>query len=163
MTEIDKEVRAYALLQWGSPAPLADFDEELAVQGFYTKAQRERSDAAVMAFDKQHEGTKPETELMKFRHLQAWGALTHADFFSPEKADNSVYHHEYKFQQHQRQLQQLNGVAKGLAVPAESRHCSHDDVSGGGVAASNEEPSGKSEFGLRRSGRRFNRGNRPSQ
>ena len=50
---LEAEERAWDLLQWGSAAPLAEFDEALAVQGFYSRAQRERSDKALDAFDKQ--------------------------------------------------------------------------------------------------------------
>ena len=35
----------------GLLAPLAEFDEALAVQGFYSRVQRERSDKALDAFD----------------------------------------------------------------------------------------------------------------
>ena len=31
---LEREERAWKLLQWGSAAPLAEFDEALAVQGF---------------------------------------------------------------------------------------------------------------------------------
>ena len=43
---LDREERAWKLLQWGSPAPLAEFNEALAVQEFYSKAQKTRSDQA---------------------------------------------------------------------------------------------------------------------
>ena len=50
---LEREERAWKLLQWGSPAPLAEFDEALAVQGFYSRVQRERSDKALDAFDQE--------------------------------------------------------------------------------------------------------------
>ena len=37
---LEAEERAWRLLQWGSAAPLAEFDEALAVQGFYPRFKR---------------------------------------------------------------------------------------------------------------------------
>ena len=53
MTErdLDREYRAYQLLRWSTPAPLAEFNEELAAEGFYSRIQKERSDKALYAFE----------------------------------------------------------------------------------------------------------------
>ena len=163
LADMDAEERAYHLLQWGSPSPLAEFDEALAVDGFYTRVQQERSNTALTAFDKGEEKARPLTELQAFRQLVAWGVFTNSDYFSPEKADDSVYSYEHKYQQHQRQLRKLNGVAKSVESITPTRQQSNGEVSRRGVAASDEEPGSKPEFGVRRQGRRTNRSTRPSQ
>ena len=56
----------------GSPAPLAEFDEALAVQGFYTRVQRERSDKALDAFDQE------------LREPPGYPNWTHSEFLKPE-------------------------------------------------------------------------------
>lgn len=83
--DLDKEERAYALLQWGSPAQLAPFNEELAMQGFYSAIQKQRSDAALDEWDKSHP-YETSSELAAFKELESIGALTQADFYSPAKA-----------------------------------------------------------------------------
>ena len=49
---LERERRAWSLLHWSTPVEIAEFDEDLAVDGFYTRVQRERSDKALDAFDK---------------------------------------------------------------------------------------------------------------
>ena len=83
---LDKEKRAYALLQWGSPAPLAEFDEALAAEGFYSRIQKQRSDAALDAWEKANP-YETNSELAAFRELESIGALTQDDFYSPAKAN----------------------------------------------------------------------------
>ena len=83
--DCEKEERAYALLQWGSPAPLAPFDEALAAEGFYTSVQRKRSNAALDEWDKNNP-YETKSELSAFKELESIGALTQADFYSPAKA-----------------------------------------------------------------------------
>jgi hypothetical protein len=85
---IDAEERAWELLRWGSRAPLAPFDEELAAEGFYTRVQKERSDAALDEWDKKNP-YDADTELSAFHELESIGVLTKADFFSPDKANRS--------------------------------------------------------------------------
>ena len=64
---LEREERAWRLLQWGSPAELAPFDEVLAMQGFYTRIQRERSDKALDAFDQELREPPGLSELDAFR------------------------------------------------------------------------------------------------
>ena len=85
---MDAEERAWELLRWSSPAPLAPFSEELAAEGFYTRVQKERSDKALDEWDKKNP-YEPSTELQAFRELESIGVLTQADFFSPDKANRS--------------------------------------------------------------------------
>ena len=54
MTKNDEERRAYELLQWVPYGLPAEFDDELAQAGYYSKIQRQRSDAALDAFDAAH-------------------------------------------------------------------------------------------------------------
>ena len=72
---LEREERAWRLLQWGSAAPLAEFDEALAVQGFYSRAQKERSDQALDLFDQEMREPPGLSELDAFRILEARGFL----------------------------------------------------------------------------------------
>ena len=84
-SRIDKEERAYLLLQWASLAPLAPFDEELAESGFYTAVQGQRSNQALDAWDKENP-YEQSSELKAFHELERRGVITQSDFFSPDKA-----------------------------------------------------------------------------
>ena len=86
---IDKEERAYLLLQWASLSPLAPFDEELAEAGFYTSVQKQRSDQALNAWDKENPYEQG-AELKAFHELERRGFYTQADFFSADKAGGCV-------------------------------------------------------------------------
>ena len=89
---LEAEERAHALLQWGSPAPLAPFDEDLAVEGFYTRIQRERSDKALAAFEEAiDKENQPLSELDAFKVLEGLGIITRNHFYSPAKAANEFY------------------------------------------------------------------------
>ena len=88
-SRIDREERAYLLLQWASLAPLAPFDQELAESGFYTSVQRQRSDQALDAWDKENPFEQGK-ELKAFHELERRGFYTQADFFSPDKAGGCV-------------------------------------------------------------------------
>ena len=80
-----KEERAYDLLAWGYPVPLASYDEELAATGFYSRVQKQRSDAALDAFEEKNP-YQTSSELAAFRELETIGVLTQVDFYSPDKA-----------------------------------------------------------------------------
>ena len=54
MTSLDAERRAYDLLQWVPYSLPTEFDPDLADQGHYTALQRERSDRALDAWDREH-------------------------------------------------------------------------------------------------------------
>lgn len=86
---IDKEERAYLLLQWASVAPLAPFDEGLAESGFYASVQRQRSDLALDAWDKENP-YEQSSELKAFHELERKGVFTQSDFFSPDKAAGCI-------------------------------------------------------------------------
>ena len=90
MLDLDAERRAFALLQWVPYSLPTEFDEDLAADGYYTKTQKQRSNAALDAFDKQHPAERS-TELEAFYELERLGIYTNADFFSPTKAKDGYY------------------------------------------------------------------------
>ena len=90
MLDLGAERRAFALLQWVPYSLPTEFDEDLAADGYYTKTQKQRSNAALNAFDKQHPAERS-TELEAFHELERLGIYTNADFFSPTKAKNGYY------------------------------------------------------------------------
>jgi len=90
MLDLDAQRRAFALLQWVPYSLPSEFDYELAVQGHYTRLQRERSDAALDVSDKEHPYVRS-TELQAFYELERLGVYTQSDFFSPPKAKDGYY------------------------------------------------------------------------
>ena len=89
-TDIEKERRAFELLQWVTFGLPADFDPILAQEAEYTRLQKERSDKALDEFDQEH-ATKPLSELDAFRELEKQGIYTQNDFYSPSKAQDGFY------------------------------------------------------------------------
>ncbi len=90
MTNPDAEERAFDLLQWNPYSLPTEYDDDLALLGYYSKTQAERSNRALDAWDEQHP-YKCSDELAAFRELERLGAYTPADFFSPSKAKNGHY------------------------------------------------------------------------
>ena len=90
MLDLDAQRRAYELLQWVPYSLPTEFNEDLAADGYYTRLQRQRSNAALDAFDKQHPAERS-TELEAFHELKRLGIYTNADFFSPSKAKDGYY------------------------------------------------------------------------
>ena len=90
MTNQDPEERAFDLLQWIPYSLPAEYNDEQALLGLYSKLQKERSDRALDAWDEQHP-YKCSDELAAFRELERLGVYTAADFFSPSKAKNGHY------------------------------------------------------------------------
>ena len=89
--DIEKERWAYGMLQWVPYSmPPAPFDIALAKKNFYSKMQKERSDAALDQFEKDHPYQSSE-ELIAFRKLEKLGIYTQSDYFSPCKAANGHY------------------------------------------------------------------------
>ena len=147
---LDREWRAWRLLQWGSPAELAPFDEVLAVQGFYTRVQRERSDKALDAFDQELREPPGLSELDAFRILEARGIFSQNDFYSPQKAANGFYS---KLLKQRRQRRQQGSIPKGDGQPSGPRKDSGSDVAGDRLDGSNAEPIRPSGDRTRRSRR----------
>ena len=90
MSDLEREERAFSLLQWIPYCLLAQYDEELGMLGHYTSAQAERSGIALDEFDKKHP-FKTSDELTAFRELERLGVYGSKDFFSPSKAKNGHY------------------------------------------------------------------------
>ena len=90
MTNQDPEERAFDLLQWNPYSLPAEYNDESALLGLYSKLQKERSDRELDAWDEQHP-YKCSDELAAFRELERLGVYTPADFFSPSKAKNGHY------------------------------------------------------------------------
>ena len=90
MTKSNAEERAFDLLQWNPYSLPAEYNDEQALLGLYSKLQKERSDRALDAWDEQHP-YKCSDELAAFRELERLGVYTPADFFSPSKAKNGHY------------------------------------------------------------------------
>lgn len=88
--DLDKERRAYELLQWVPFSLPAIFDPALAEQGHYTALQSKRSDAALDAWDKAHP-YEPSAELAAFRELERLGIYGPMTFYSPSKAKDGDY------------------------------------------------------------------------
>lgn len=86
----DPELRAYELLQWVPYSLPSPYDEELALEGHYTRLQRQRSDQALADFDRENPSqTSP--ELAAFRELERLGIFTQNDFYLPSKAEHGFY------------------------------------------------------------------------
>ena len=90
MTNPDAEERAFDLLQWNPYSLPTEYDDDLALVGYYSKTQAERSNRALDAWEEQHP-FKSSDELTAFRELERLGVYTDADFYSPSKAKNGHY------------------------------------------------------------------------
>ena len=90
MPDLARERRAWQLLQWVPCSLPTEFDEDLALLGYYTTLQKQRSDLALDQWDKAHE--KPiSPELSAFKELEARGIYTQSTLFSPSKAKDDSY------------------------------------------------------------------------
>lgn len=90
MPDLERENRAWRLLQWVPYSLPTEFDEDLALQGYYTSLQMQRSDRALDEWDKAHE-TQTSPELKAFLELEARGIYSQSIFFSPSKAKDGHY------------------------------------------------------------------------
>ena len=52
MTNPDAEERAFDLLQWNPYSLPTEYDDDLALVGYYSKTQKERSDRALDVWEK---------------------------------------------------------------------------------------------------------------
>ena len=129
MTESDltKEERAYALLQWNPYSLPNEFDWELAALGHYSRLQTERSNKALDEFDSINERDASD-ELAAFRELERLGVYTQDDFFSPTKATQGFYAKAL------REHRSSAGMAEGDQRPKGTRSRRNDNVRPGGMA-----------------------------
>ena len=87
---LERERRAYALLQWVPYSVPSEFDEVLAAAGHYSRLQYERSTKALDEWDKEHPWGAS-AELEAFHQLHRAGVFSETDFFSPSKAKRDHY------------------------------------------------------------------------
>ncbi len=95
MTDLNQEQRAYDLLQWVPYSLPGFFDDDLAVIGFYTEIQTQKSDAALKAWDDDHPFVSS-SELTAFKELERLGVYSDSDFYSPSKAKDGAYSEQLK-------------------------------------------------------------------
>ena len=95
MTDLSQEQRAYDLLQWVPYSLPGFFDDDLAVIGFYTETQTQKSDAALKAWDDDHPFVSS-SELTAFKELERLGVYSDSDFYSPPKAKDGAYSKQLK-------------------------------------------------------------------
>jgi len=169
---LERERRAWSLLRWSTPVEIAEFDEDLAVDGFYTRVQRERSDKALDAFDKGI--VRPLSELDAFRELEKRKVYGESDLYSPDKADRRPRWAKEttprpKGEPRQTvptdtsyldELKELNrglhtSVSNGAAEVTNTRNTSGPERTGGHVASSDEEQGLRVNRSRRPKGRRL--------
>lgn len=95
MTDLNQEQRAYDLLQWVPYSLPSFFDDDLAVIGYYTEIQAQKSDAALKAWDDDHPFVSS-SELTAFKELERLGVYSNSDFYSPSKAKDGAYSEQLK-------------------------------------------------------------------
>ena len=71
------------------------FDDDLAVVGYYTEIQTQKSDAALNAWDDDHPFVSS-SELTAFKELERLGVYSDSDFYSPSKAKDGAYSEQLK-------------------------------------------------------------------
>jgi len=95
VTDLNQEQRAYDLLQWVPYSLPSFFDDDLAVIGYYTEIQAQKSDAALKAWDDDHPFVSS-SELTAFKELERLGVYSNSDFYSPSKAKDGAYSEQLK-------------------------------------------------------------------
>lgn len=110
MTKNDIERQAYELLQWVPYGLTAEFNDELAQVGYYSKMQRQRSNEALDAFDAAHPYQSSD-ELSAFRELQRLRIYSNHTLFSPIKAKDGYYTERLK------QLPEPGGTQRSQSPP----------------------------------------------
>ena len=82
MTDLKTEERAFDLLQWVPYSLSSEYDEDEAMCGKYSAMQKERSDAALDAWDLKHPYESSD-ELTAFRELRRLGAVSYTHLTLP--------------------------------------------------------------------------------
>lgn len=95
MTDLNAEEQAFDLLQWVPYSLPSEYDEDEAMCGKYSAMQRQRSDAALKAWDQKHPYESSD-ELTAFRELQRLGVYTDKNYFSPSLAKDAFYRQTLK-------------------------------------------------------------------
>ena len=118
----EQQLRAHALLQWVPFSLPADFDVELADEGYYTKLQRQRSSKALDDWDRNHPYIKSD-EMAAFHELERIGIYTQNNFFSPSRAKHGYYTKRLK--EHTSTARQPSGASGTVRAPRKVRRRSH--------------------------------------
>ncbi len=106
---LEDERRAFEMLCFNPYSLPTEFGWELAALGHYSKLQKERSDLALNAFDKEHP-YESSSELQAFRELERMGIYSPNDFYSPEDAkERQLYTKTLK------RIRERRGIAKEKA------------------------------------------------
>ena len=140
MTDLNAEERAFDLLQWVPYSLPSQYDEDEAMCGKYSAMQKERSDAALDAWDLKHPYESSD-ELKAFRELRRIGVYNDENYFSPSLAKDAFYRETLK--QHTSTTGSING-------PSPPRRKGDPGTEGTGLDASDA----KQGFRPRRSRRR---------
>ncbi len=114
MTNYDKEEIAFELLQCIPYCLPAEYDDDLATVGHYSRTQKQRSDQAIDEWDKQHPYESSD-ELKAFKELERLGVYSQFDFYSPTKAKDG--HYTRRLKQHRddsRQPQRPSGSTQPI-------------------------------------------------
>ncbi len=115
---LDDERRAFEMLCFNPYSLPAEFDWELAALGYYSKSQKERSDLALTAFDKEHP-YESSSELLAFKELEFLGIYSPNDFYSPSKAKRGFY--TARLKQHRSISAGNRGPSKATKTASRSR------------------------------------------
>jgi hypothetical protein len=90
VTNYDDQEAAFELLQWVPYSLPAEYDDQLALVGYYSRTQKERSDRAIDDWEKQHPYESSD-ELKAFKELERLGVYSQFDLYSPTKAKDGHY------------------------------------------------------------------------
>jgi hypothetical protein len=141
VTNLNAEERAFDILQWVPYSLLSKYDEEEAMCCKYSAMQRQRSDAALDAWDLKHPYESSE-ELTSFRELRRLGVYTDDDYFSPSLASDAFY---------RKTLKQYTTTSTSVNSPSPARGNTDPNRKGTGLDAPNAKQGFRARRGRRRS------------
>jgi len=140
VTDLNAEERAFDLLQWVPYSLPSEYDEDEAMCGKYSVMQKQRSDAALDAWDLKHPYESSD-ELTAFRELRRLGVYNDEIYFSPSLAKDAFY---------RKTLNEQATTTGGTNGPSTPRRKGDP----GGERAGLDAPDAKQGFRVRRGRRR---------
>ena len=141
MTDLNAEERAFDFLQWVPYSLPSEYDEEEAMCGKYSAMQKERSDAALDAWDLKHPYESSD-ELTAFRELRRLGVYTDENYFLPSLAKDAFY---------RKRLNEQAATAGSTDGPSPPRRKGDPGGKGTGLDAPDAKQSFRARRGRRRS------------
>ena len=140
---LEKEYRAWAMLQWSPGSSDEPFLEDKAQRRFYSQAWTFKSDQAIQQFDELN-GFRDQSmsELDCFKELERLGILSQADFYLPSNADKSVYSKRLK--EHRNATGSTGQGKRGVEVPHQADPSKAESPSQG--AAHRHQAGGEAEL-----------------